>query len=118
MGGGYLHQWLILYGADRPRTIQPWVVDTPRPPNVYTPGLTLAEIQRSGVLLVGEIGMSCTREAFTSVWQYWPTLQPQIYHQTAFIAQPGAAALPVCLAIIGPDAADSIQRDQRLHERR
>ncbi|ELM3721431.1 glycosyltransferase family 39 protein [Edwardsiella piscicida] len=115
VGGGYLHQWLILYGTDRPRTIQPWAVDTPRPPNVYTPGLTLAEIRRSGVLLVGEIGMRCTREAFMPVWQYWPTLQPQIYHQTVFIAQPGAAAQPVCLAIIAPDAADSIQRDQRLH---
>lgn len=102
VGGDYLHQWLLVYAIARPRTIHPWRRDTPTPPNIYTPGITQARIERDGVLLVGRLGAPCSPAAFRAVWRDWPELQPHAYRQIDFVAQPGAPHQPLCLAIVPP----------------
>ncbi|QPK01398.1 glycosyltransferase family 39 protein [Enterobacter mori] len=100
VGGGYLSEWLTFYVPSKPQIITRWHPEFR--PNIYNSRLSESELQRAGAVLVGDLGVTCKDESFTTVHRDWPTLPIDGTTQILFQADPSGKQKVICIGFIRP----------------
>lgn len=109
-GGSRMGDWLAVYAPDHPRAPTQW--STTPYPNVFTPGLTEAELRRAGALWIGGANEPCgdgrTLEIDPSASE---ALKAQIHMDTFTLrdAHSGVPQFSVCVGVLAPQDEDMPQ---------
>lgn len=101
VGGEYLAEWLTFYVPSRPKIITPW--SNTSEPNVYNAHIRLADIRRSGVMLIGQSEGKCSDISFKKVMQQWPQLRIDAISQVTFRLDNKHDSYPLCIGFVNPE---------------
>jgi len=100
VGGSDIANMAAFYASDFPAVLQAW--SSIRQPNVFTRGLSAAEVRRRGALLIETPGVSCASADFSATLRSWPGMHIDMVKEIGFTDSPSEPIRPLCLAFVAP----------------
>lgn len=101
VGGERLSQWITLYASSAPETVTRW--DNDNHPNVYNSHISLEDILRDGVLLVGNPGERCPSTVSLNFQQQWGSIPITFMENTLFQEDEQSAVQWICIGYVQPE---------------